>query len=122
MLECQVIDLSGSGNKLRQAAVAFNTEFAGNAMKIVFSAMFTMTFRTMLLMSGDEIRLLMSIVVTEIRITGEEVPSAVVTGEAFLIRSGSRLCVTAKRQDAVQWAGKRQMAHLASTLKHMMRR
>ena len=122
MLEGQAIDLSGSGRELTQTFVTLNTELAGNLPEILLSTMFTVTFRTMLFMSSHKIRRLMSIVVTKIRITDKKVSSPFVAGETFLIRSGSGLRITTKRQDAVQRAGERNMAHLASTLKHMMRR
>ena len=96
MLEGQAIDLSGSGHELTQTFVTLNTELAGNLPEILLSTMFTVTFRTMLFMSSHKIRGLMSIVVTEIRITGVKVPSPVVAGETFLIRSGSGLRITTK--------------------------
>ena len=122
MLEGGGIDPVRSGCELAQIFVTLNAELAGNLPQIFLSTMFTVAFRAMLLMSGDEIRLLMSSVVIGIRTTGKVVSSSVVAKEAFLIGSRSGLRVTTKRQDAVQRAGERDMAHLASTLKHMMRR
>ena len=122
MLERQAIDLSRCSNKLMHAAVAFNTECTRNATKIVCSTMFAVTFRTMLLMSSQKIRRLMSIVVTEIRITDKKVASPIVASKAFLIRSRSGFCVTTERNNAIQRAGERDMANFTSILKHTMRR
>ena len=122
MLEGQGMELVSGRRELTQIAVALNTELAGNSPEFFFSTMFTVTFRAMLLMPGDKIRLLMSCVVVRIRITGKVVPCTVVAGEAFLIRGRSGLRVTTKRNNAVDRAGERDMALFASTLKHLMRR
>ena len=105
-----------------QAAVASNTEFAGNTFEILLSVMFSVTFGAMPFMSDHKIRLLMSILVTEIRITGEKVSGPVVADEAFFIGSGSGLRITTEGQDAVRRAGERDVARFASILKHLMRR
>ena len=94
MLEGQGIDPVRSGYELAQIFVTRNAELAGNLPEILFSTMFTVTFRTMLIMSGNKIRWLISFMIIGIRVTDKKVSSSVVAGEAFLIRSGSRLCVT----------------------------
>ena len=59
MLEGGGIDPVRSGCELAQIFVTLNAELAGNLPQIFLSTMFTVAFRAMLLMSGDEIRLLM---------------------------------------------------------------